>query len=540
MKTFYFLKIAVTLLVLTSAGHTGFAFKIDSIKVEYDKNQLILPGEKFSFTIVSYHPGGEIRRTRGVSDGNVSWSRYHVSVSGGEFRGNKIEVSERLVPSVGKYISIEVSPRKHPEIKEQVLIPLNYETSVKFLPDEPFEKSPGSVIEGKIRTVYNNGATRISAKLKTVAEAKNFMFEASGGRWYKGKFTIDPDFLEVDNHTALLVVTPVLNPAVSDTFSVLMDYKKSYALNFSGGSGSFGLSGSPGGSGATGCDGGDGGYGQNGEHGHSAPDIGVWADLYFDSLLNCNLLYVYTQNLWNGDEKFLLINPDGGNLKIIANGGSGGNGGGGGRGGDGGNGRDGDIWYETVVIEKIVRQPQTRTVTRKEKKQVTDANGVTTEIEVDVQSTETFEVDVVVYENELIRHEGPGENGGYGGNGGGGGFGGNGGDGGYVYFYFTDDAEPFEYLFSVTNHGGSGGFHGSSGNGGNGGSGGNGNPRGNNGMNGTTGPSPFGITASSGYNGKIFRDKTEEFFFYQTAASENVEALQNSSGEESGEIQHQY
>jgi hypothetical protein len=242
-------------------------------------------------------------------------------------------------------------------------------------------------------------------------------------------------------------------------------------------------------------------------------------------------LYVYAQNLWSGEEKFLLINPDGGQFEINANGGSGGNGGNGGRGGDGGNGRDGEVWFETVVVEKIERQPQSRIVTKKEKKQVTDAEGKVTEVEVDVQTTETVYVDVVVQENVTIRHEGPGENGGNGGYGGGGGFGGPGGDGGYIYFHFTEDAEPFEYLFTAKNHSGSGGFHGSAGSGGNGGNGGNGNPPGAHGMNGGSGPSPIGITASSGYSGKIFKDRSDEFFFYQTTV-ENAEALQQNSEEE--------
>ena len=56
-------------------------------------------------------------------------------------------------------------------------------------------------------------------------------------------------------------------------------------------------------------------------------------------------------------------------------------------------------------------------------------------------------------------------------------------------------------------------------------------------MNGASGPSPVGITASSGYNGKIFRDKTEEFFFYQTAAAaENA----GSPGDETTEANHKY
>jgi len=540
MKTFYFLKIAVSLLFFSLAGFTVSAFKIDSLKIEYDKNQLVLPGEKFSLSITSYHQNGKIRKTRGTTGGNVSWGHYLVTVRGGEFRSGKITVNENLAPSIGKYIELEVSPVKNPEMKKQLLIPLNYEVSVEFIPEEPFEKSPGSEIEGKILTVYDNGISRISEKLRTNIQTKNLEFETSGGSWRKGKFRIDPDFLNIENHTASMVVTPVLNPTVSDTFSVLMDYKKHFSLNFNGQSGTWGFSGTSGSNGGTGSNGGDGGFGQDGEPGDNAPDIGIWADLYFDSLLNCNLLYVYTQNLWSGEEKFLLINPDGGNLEIIANGGSGGRGGDGGSGGNGGSGLDGEVWFETVVVEKVEKQPLSQTVTKKEKRQVTDAEGNTTEIEVDVQTTETIYVDVVVQENVTIRHEGPGQNGGNGGYGGGGGFGGDGGDGGYIYFYFTDDAEPYEYLFTVNNRGGSGGFHGSAGIGGSGGIGGNGNPPGARGMNGAFGPSPVGISASSGYNGKIFRDKTEEFFFYQTAATENAEALQNSSGEESDETEHKF
>lgn len=420
-----------------------------------------------------------------------------------------------------------------------MLIPLNYETSVEFIPEIPFAKSPGGAIEGKIVSVYNNGIMRITDKLHTSNQTAGFSFRTSGGSWQKGKFIIDPDFMNIENHTASLVVTPVLNPAVTDTFSVLLDYKQNYTLNFNALSGTWGFSGSNGSNGGTGCNGGDGSFGQNGEPGDNAPDVGVWADLYFDSLLNCNLLYVYAQNFWSGEEKFLLINPEGGHLEINANGGSGGNGGNGGRGGDGGNGRDGEVWFETVVVEKIEKQPRSQTVIKKEKKQVTDAEGNTTEIEVDVQTTETVYVDVVVEENVTIRHQEPGENGGNGGYGGGGGFGGPGGDGGYIYYYFTEDAEPYEYLFTAKTRGGSGGMNGSSGSGGSGGIGGFGNPSGSHGANGGYGPSAFGISGSSGQNGKIFKDRTDEFFFYQTAG-ENAESVQNSYGEETNENKPEY
>ncbi len=412
MKTFCFLKISFILLVLTSITQTGFAFKIDSIKVEYDKNQLVLPGGKFSISIVSYHPNGKIRKTRGIPGGNVSWRRYNVLVTGGEFKGNKIEVSKKLVPSFRKYIEVEVSCNKQSEIKKRMLIPLNYETSVEFIPELPFSKSPGSVIEGKIVSVYDNGITRITEKLRTSNQTAGFSFETSGGYWQKGKFSIETDFMNIENHTASLVVTPVLNPAAADTFSVLMDYKQHYTLNFNGQSGSWGFSGASGSSGDPGCNGGDGGFGQDGEAGDHAPDVGVWADLYYDSLLNCNLLYIYTLNFWNDAENFYLLNPEGASLTVSALGGNGGSGGDGGRGGNGGNGHDGEIWYETILVGKIEKKPQTRVVMKKEKKQVTDAEGNVTEVEVDVETTETYYVDVVVHEEVSIRRQEPGENGG--------------------------------------------------------------------------------------------------------------------------------
>jgi len=329
-----------------------------------------------------------------------------------------------------------------------------------------------------------------------------------------------------------MVVTPVLNPEIADTFSVLLDYKKHFAVNFNAADGSWGTSGRHGGSGAPGCNGGDGGFGQDGGSGNNAPDIGVWTDLYYDSILNCNLIYVYTLNFWNDAENFYLLNPEGGRLTVSAAGGNGGSGGDGGFGGNGGNGRDGEIWFETILVEKMEKKPQTRVITKKEKKQVTDAEGNVTEVEVEVETTETYYVDVVVHEEVSIRRQEPGENGGNGGFGGGGGFGGDGGDGGNIWFYFTADAAPYENLFTANNQGGSGGFHGNAGIGGNGGNGGWGNPAGNRGMNVGSGTSAFGISAGSGRNGKVFKESTDEFYFYPVAGNENMESFQNDSGEE--------
>ena len=177
-------------------------------------------------------------------------------------------------------------------------------------------------------------------------------------------------------------------------------------------------------------------------------------------------------------------------------------------------------------MEKIEKKPQSRIVTKKEKKQVTDAEGNITEVEVDITTTETYYVDVVVQEEVTIQHQEPGENGGNGGFGGGGGFGGNGGDGGNFYLYFTEDAKPYAYLFSAKTQGGSGGYNGSAGGGGNGGNGGWGNPPGSRGMNGGSGPSAFGISAGSGRNGRVFKESTDEFYFYSVAGNVSENSVQ--------------
>lgn len=121
-------------------------------------------------------------------------------------------MNEKLIPSFEKYIKVVVTPKKHPELKQDILIPLNYEISLEFIPEEPFSKSPGSIVEGKILSVYDNVISRVTEKLRTDNQLNNFRFETSGGHWQKGKFNIDPDFLNIENHTASLVITPVMNP----------------------------------------------------------------------------------------------------------------------------------------------------------------------------------------------------------------------------------------------------------------------------------------------------------------------------------------
>ncbi|NEW83925.1 MAG: hypothetical protein GZ094_16375, partial [Mariniphaga sp.] len=438
MKNFHLILItlfvSLTVGFVKSAAGNTFAPKIDSIQVVFDTQQLILPGESFHIGIAAYYKNGKVKKTVGIKGGSVWWWNYKVEVSGGTDFGGRILVNKELVPSKGKYIAIKAWPRKQSELEKELLLPLNYETKIKYRPTVAFDKSPGSQVKGELVAEFNNGDKRTYSNLRNSKESANFRFYTKGGSWKNGKFTIDPDFTKIDNHQSSLIVRSLQNRAVTDTFSVLLDYKHAYDLQLSGSSGMLGFSGTNGGSGYPG---GNGQNGQNGDFGSDGPDLGVWVDLYRDSLLNCDLLYVYAQNSFTGEEYHYLINPEGGSLTVRSQGGSGGTGGYGGSGGNGASGSDGRKWTETKTEKKIVQKPVTKKVTRKQRKKVTNADGKEVEIEEDVEVDETVMVDVETEVQIAFEVQGPGEDGGDGGHGGAGGLGGEGGYGGNITLYFT-------------------------------------------------------------------------------------------------------
>lgn len=489
--------------------------KLDSIQIVFDDQQLILPGESFRIGIISWYKNGKVKKTVGSESGSVWWWRYKVEVSGGADFSGRITVNKELMPSKGKYINVKAYPRKQPELAKELLLPLNYETKIEYRPTAGFDKAPGSQIKGELITEFNNGQTRICSDLRNSRESANFKFSGEGGVWKNGKFTIEPDFTRIEGHRAALIVNSLRNKSVADTFSVLLDYKHAYKLNLRGSSGMPGFPGISGSSGSPGNHGEHGQAGADGGFGSDGPEIGVWTDLYRDSVLNFDLLYVYAQNLWTGEEFRYLINPEGGKLDVSSNGGSGGSGGSGGNGGSGGEGLEGEKWIEKHIEKQTVKKPVTKKVIRKEIHKRKDAEGKECDVEVEVETTETEYVDEVIDVVVEVVHQGPGGDGGDGGCGGPGGLGGPGGYGGNITLYFTEDAMPYQHLITAHSEGGSGGIHGSGGSGGSGGRGGYGNPNGLNGSSGQSGPSAIGW-ADGGRSGKVKISSTEEFFFYKS------------------------
>jgi hypothetical protein len=491
-----------------SAFH--ISHKIDSIQIVVDQQQLILPGESFTIGVIAYYKNGKVSKTKGMENGSSYWWNYKVEVTGGKSLSGRISVDNLSGPSIGRSIIIKVYPRKQPELAKELTLPLNYETSVIFRPTNQFDNSPGSQIKGELLVVFNNGMNRIYRDLRNRKEADLFQYTGIGATWVRGKMTIETDITKIDRHSVSLIINSLRNPAVSDTFSILLDYKHNYELYLGGWSGMSGFSGSKGTNGASGWNGSDGENGQHGEFGSDGPDIGVWADLYFDSILNCNLLYVFAEDLSTHKEFRYLLNPEGSSLKVTSVGGSGGSGGDGGDGGGGGDGRQGEIHVEKHMEKQIVSKTEKRTVIKKEKKIEINSEGKEVEIEVDVPVEEDVTVNVEVEVEVCVNVQEQGEDGGAGGWGGAGGFGGIGGYGGNIILYLTEDARPYLNLILPVSNGGSGGKHGNGGLGGRGGTGGYGNPSGRNGIDGYDGPSAIGW-AESGGSGSITVESTEEF-----------------------------
>lgn len=429
---------------------------IASLDMYLDSTFLRLPGYNFPIALV-INSEKNVLYTKGLGGGKVRWSNFNVRVKGGSFSNGKIYVSDKLLP--GDYVEVIAISKAHPTIKISRLIRLNYINDMNLYSLGTFPKIPGERFNFGIKVRYDNGCkeniTSWSHNYKLINSLK-LEFRTSGGEVKSNRFIIDSEIDNINAHTISLVTSTPRSPYISDSLSILLDYKGNYTHHvvggsgFSGNSGFDGSSGTSGSSSQCGSSGTSGSSGQPGDNGHSGYDLDVFCDAYFDSILQAELLYLEVEALQSHHIKKYLINPEGGSIDIISSGGSGGTGGRGGNGGLGGSGGSGT------------------THTR----EIRDTTGV---------KYETY--------------QDPGGCGGNGGHGGDGGYGGNGGRGGDIFIYYTPKAEKYLSCIHAESRGGqvgSGGFGGSGGSGGTGGS-----PGGSSGSSGSS-----GSTGDSGYEGQ--------------------------------------
>ncbi len=485
-NSFKSLKVFLFLVVISFSCNQQFSEKVRTIKnmsisdiqLVYDTTALRIAGNKFHFGIKVKTADGLEYSTTGWSGGTLSWSNFKIRVDGGTRRSDKIIISKDLSYSV-KEISIKVNGSRRQKIDTTFHILLNQVTDIKLEPLNQIVKAPGRYIDFGIRFYYDCGKTVFHERWSKRKRAFNqFDIFTDGGNFDNNKFYITKDIFSIIDHQVGMLIVFKEDKSIRDTFEILLDYKDNYLEYFSGQNGfdgNYGYDGYDGNdAGCEGCQGENGEHGEPGTNGYSGfdgPDINVYAEAYYDNILNCDLLKVRVENCIQSFSTFYLVNPMGGNISITSVGGAGGHGGYGGKGGDGGIGGPGERY--TIDVEKYVTE--------------TDTSGK--------------EVKKLVIEK--VEKQRQGGKGGNGGNGGLGGNGGDGGNGGQIKLFYTGLTKKYLSVIRLSSQGGTGGFEGQGGSRGDAGSGGNGKPNGSNGYCGSVGFS--GNYGYPGFSGDIYR-----------------------------------
>jgi hypothetical protein len=173
----------------------------------------------------------------------------------------------------------------------------------------------------------------------------------------RGSVSLSPDPRVSEGKVAHLHIVPVAHSEVATDLDIPVRYDIAFSGDFSGADGTNGMDGTDGidgvagtdgtpattdpvtgvitpqGPGGNGADGSNGGDGSNGSDGSPGQSVHIWVRMESGSksLLQVKVIGGARQSLY-------LVDPNGGSLKITADGGRGGRGGQGGRGGHGGSG----------------------------------------------------------------------------------------------------------------------------------------------------------------------------------------------------------
>jgi hypothetical protein len=425
---------------------------VNSIVVRYDPQALRIPEGVIPIGLSTTVGKHNILETKGYLKGTLNWSKFRIEVDKGNFCFGKVKLDPSDSYMKNEAFTINVYSRRSKKLLCSQRINYNYETDIEVIPSGKFNLAPGNKIKIGFRTYFDNEMHRDSWLGSSSRAQNGFILRTDGGYLSGSRFIINSDPFTIKNHTVKLSSCLLKNRDISDTLNLLLDYIDNYQCYISG---MHGYSGSSGFSGYTGGCGAHGGDGYPGGTGH---DLDVFADVYFDTILYTELMYLQVIDLEINKEINYLINVKGGSIDIFSTGGSGGNGGDGGDGGNGCEGASGAYYTKTIRIN---------------------------------DSTTT-----------TVTEQGPGQPGGNGGHGGSGGDGAHGGRGGNIYVNYTPQAQPFLFMIHAISSGGSGGLSGSAGSGGRGGNGGSGNPSGTSGSSGFSGSS--GSSGSRGYDGEVY------------------------------------
>jgi hypothetical protein len=223
-----------------------------------------------------------------------------------------------------EYVSIEIKQ------KEAANLSLGQQIEIGIVAKNDKEKefkTPGFLSPGTFKTVDWN----------------QFKIEVEGGQFSQGIVTISENPADIKNHEVKIKAATIKNADIKSEWTLKLNYTGDIVADFSGASGERGYQGQSGQRGAnavTSSDrcgsGGNGGPGGNGGNGDAGQDIEVFAKMKYDEVMKKDLLQVLVKSKTTGKTQTYLVNPEGGKIKVSANGGYGGSGGSGGQGGGGG------------------------------------------------------------------------------------------------------------------------------------------------------------------------------------------------------------
>src|SRR5215469_1567100 len=237
------------------------------------------------------------------------------------------------------------------------------------LMDKPNGSGISALAPGQAAQLVIVATTQDGKQYATVGAGKgkvafdNYTITATVVQVIDGRVSLYSDPRVSWGKVAHLRIAPVAHPDIVTELDIPVRYDIAYVADYSGADGANGMDGFPGmdgstgsdgtpgtvdpttgltgpqGPGGRGSDGSNGGDGSNGWDGSPGRPVHIWVRLDPASTSK-RLLQVKVE--CGGRESLYLIDPNGGSLRVLDNGGEGGRGGSGGRGGRGGSGGAGN------------------------------------------------------------------------------------------------------------------------------------------------------------------------------------------------------
>jgi hypothetical protein len=326
-----------------SAGTSLRNKQVARLRVIYDQNQLRLPGSSIKLGIVAYLKNGDSVCTRGFLNGKVAWRNYNFEIEGGKFRNGNIRIGGGIDNTLEQQLIIKVASKHQPEISDYEIVNFNYSVKITLYHEGIIQKSPGQSFKIGVEARMDDGKIiRTGSSRSWWNTFDPYEVTVEGGQKINSRIYLHDSPDAFYQHQVKIKAWSRMNPSLVDSIFFLLDYRGESRLVVSGFDGFSGFAGIFGSSGSGGSDGEPGNHGQHGSDGARGPDLEVWVDLYYDTIISVNLLKIWVDNPGTGKSQFFLVNPDGGRLLVYSKGGDGGDGGSGGSGGSPGTGGTGN------------------------------------------------------------------------------------------------------------------------------------------------------------------------------------------------------